>query len=69
MLAPDARTTAPSIADAARLAQRATTWFADHGVDFGVFDGGTLVQRPIPFDPLPRRLARAEWEQLTRGLT
>lgn len=69
MLAPSAHPPVRSTADAAGLAERATAWFADHAVDFGVFDGGALVQRPIPFDPLPRRLARAHWEELARGLT
>ncbi len=69
MLAPTAQPPVRSTADAARLAQRATAWFAEHSVDFGVFDAGTLVQRPIPFDPLPRRLSRAQWEELARELT
>jgi uncharacterized circularly permuted ATP-grasp superfamily protein len=55
-------------ADHAGLAQRASAWFAERSVDFGIVDGGRVVQRPIPFDPLPRRLPRAEWEELARGL-
>ena len=58
-----------STSERARLLDRATAWFAERSVDFGVMDGETLVQRPIPFDPLPRRMARAEWERLARGLS
>jgi uncharacterized circularly permuted ATP-grasp superfamily protein len=57
-----------SVADTATLARKATEWFTERSVDFGVVEGGRLVQRPIPFDPLPRRLPRAEWEALSRGL-
>jgi uncharacterized circularly permuted ATP-grasp superfamily protein len=50
------------------LARQAARLFADRGVTFGVLEEGTVRQRPIPFDPLPRRLSAAEWKTLERGL-
>ena len=43
-------------------------WFADHGVEFGLVAHGKMVQRTIPFDPIPRRISRTEWAALERGL-
>ena len=43
-------------------------WFKERGVNFGLVEGDTVVQRPIPFDPIPRKIPRAEWAQLERGL-
>jgi uncharacterized circularly permuted ATP-grasp superfamily protein len=43
-------------------------WFEEHGVNFGLVTDGNMVQRAIPFDPLPRRIARLEWARLERGL-
>jgi uncharacterized circularly permuted ATP-grasp superfamily protein len=51
------------------LAREAARLFADRGVTFGVNnDDGGILHRPIPIDPLPRRVAAAEWESLERGL-
>ena len=47
---------------------RAARWFEEHGVNFGVITDGRVVQRPIPFDPIPRKIARDEWAKLERGL-
>ena len=43
-------------------------WFEERGVNFGLVQGDTVVQRPIPFDPIPRKIPRADWAQLERGL-
>jgi uncharacterized circularly permuted ATP-grasp superfamily protein len=56
-----------SVAPSPRLSAGAT-WFAEHGVEFGVVHAGKVVQRPIPFDPIPRRIAKDEWAKLERGL-
>lgn len=58
----------PRAQDPAELARRASAWFVRRSVEFGVLRGDDLVQRPIPFDPLPRRLPRREWRDLERGL-
>jgi uncharacterized circularly permuted ATP-grasp superfamily protein len=51
------------------LAREAARLFADRGVTFGVHnDDGGILHRPIPIDPLPRRVAAAEWASLERGL-
>ena len=47
---------------------KAARWFEEHGVNFGVVTDGRVVQRPIPFDPIPRRIEKAEWAKLERGL-
>src|SRR5260370_21733594 len=51
------------------MAAEVARLFAERGVTFGVreHDGG-MLHRPIPIDPLPRRLAAAEWQSLERGL-
>src|SRR5260370_37751451 len=51
------------------MAAEVARLFAERGVTFGVreHDGG-MLHRPIPMDPLPRRLAAAEWQSLERGL-
>ena len=43
-------------------------WFEEHGVNFGIVVGHDVVQRPIPFDPIPRRISKADWAGLERGL-
>src|SRR5260370_29707403 len=55
------------VADAG-LAREAARLFAERGVTFGVLEDGGIWHRPIPIDPLPRRLAAAEWQSLERGL-
>jgi uncharacterized circularly permuted ATP-grasp superfamily protein len=51
------------------MAVEAARLFAARRVTFGVRDhNGGILHRPIPIDPLPRRLAAAEWESLERGL-
>ena len=47
---------------------KAARWFEEHGVNFGVITDGRVVQRPIPFDPIPRTIDRDEWNKLERGL-
>lgn len=39
------------------------------GITFAVYGEGGDPERLIPFDPIPRILARSEWERLARGLT
>jgi uncharacterized circularly permuted ATP-grasp superfamily protein len=51
-----------------RLADETTAWFARNEVHFGVSIGGEVVQRPIPYDPLPRIVDSAAWAWLERAL-
>ena len=39
------------------------------GITFAVYGEGGDPERLIPFDVIPRILARAEWDRLARGLT
>lgn len=56
------------VADAG-MAREAARLFAERGVTFGVHDdSGAMLHRPIPIDPLPRRLGSPEWQALERGL-
>jgi uncharacterized circularly permuted ATP-grasp superfamily protein len=59
--------TAPA-AQRRRLAEETTAWFARNEVHFGVSIEGQLVQRPIPYDPLPRIVDSAAWTWLERAL-
>lgn len=43
-------------------------WFEEHGINFGMVVGADVIQRPIPFDPIPRRISKSEWAMLERGL-
>ena len=43
-------------------------WFEEQGVNFGIVNGPEVVQRPIPFDPIPRQISKLEWAGLERGL-
>ena len=67
---PYARTLAAALADGSPLAgmrEEAGAWFAARGITFGVpaaGDGAPI----IPFDPIPRVLAAAEWRTLERAL-
>src|SRR6202171_3436757 len=51
-----------------RLADETTAWFARNEVHFGVSIAGEVVQRPIPYDPLPRIVDAVEWAWLERAL-
>src|SRR3984893_15673107 len=51
-----------------RLADDAATWSARTQVHFGVSIAGEVVQRPIPYDPLPRIVDAVEWVWLERAL-
>ncbi|GAC1326938.1 MAG: circularly permuted type 2 ATP-grasp protein [Candidatus Dormibacteria bacterium] len=57
-----------SHADLTALRPAAERRFAEWGVNFGVVADGAVVQRPIPIDPLPRRITKPEWARLERGL-
>jgi uncharacterized circularly permuted ATP-grasp superfamily protein len=59
--------TAPA-AQRRRLAEETTAWFARNEVHFGVSIEGELVQRPIPYDPLPRIVDSQAWTWLERAL-
>lgn len=61
--------TAEEAAHLHRLAQEGKSWFVRNRVHFGISKAGEVVQRPIPFDPLPRILGAAEWAWLERALT
>jgi uncharacterized circularly permuted ATP-grasp superfamily protein len=43
-------------------------WFEEQGVNFGIAVGPDVVQRPIPFDPIPRQIGKQEWAALERAL-
>jgi uncharacterized circularly permuted ATP-grasp superfamily protein len=51
-----------------KLAAETTAWFARNEVHFGVSIGGEVVQRPIPYDPLPRIVDSVGWAWLERAL-
>src|SRR5260370_7800351 len=55
-------------AERRRLADQTTAWFKANEVHFGVSVAGEVVQRPIPYDPLPRIAESAEWTWLERAL-
>src|SRR5258708_22345237 len=55
-------------AERRRLADQTTAWFKANEVHFGVSVAGEVVQRPIPYDPLPRIVELAEWTWLERAL-
>src|SRR5260370_16047680 len=51
------------------MAVEVSRLFAERGVTFGVRDhDGGMLHRQLPIDPLPRRIAAAEWQSLERGL-
>jgi len=56
---------------AALMAKRAEAevLFRRVGITFAVYGEGGDPERLIPFDIIPRILARAEWEELSAGLT
>src|ERR1700688_3357527 len=64
----EAPMSAGAAAERRRLADRTTAWFAANEVHFGVSVAGEVVQRPIPYDPLPRIVESAEWAWLERAL-
>src|SRR6202171_4069644 len=51
-----------------RLADQTTAWFKANEVHFGVSIAGEVIQRPIPFDPLPRIVDSVGWAWLERAL-
>src|SRR6202165_1029184 len=51
-----------------RLADDTAAWLARNEVHFGVSIAGEVVQRPIPYDPLPRIVDSVEWAWLERAL-
>jgi uncharacterized circularly permuted ATP-grasp superfamily protein len=55
-------------AERRRLADQTTAWFKANEVHFGVSVAGEVIQRPIPYDPLPRIVESAEWAWLERAL-
>src|SRR5258708_32574951 len=55
-------------AERRRLADQTTAWFKANEVHFGVSVAGEGVQRPIPYDPLPRIVESAEWPWRERAL-
>jgi uncharacterized circularly permuted ATP-grasp superfamily protein len=59
--------TAPA-AQRRRLADATSAWFARNEVHFGVSVEGQVVQRPIPYDPLPRIVDSADWTWLEQAL-
>ena len=60
--------TVAAAAERKRLADQTTAWFARNEVHFGVSVAGEVVQRPIPYDPLPRIVDSIEWAWLERAL-
>src|SRR6267378_8169514 len=60
--------TVAAAAQRRRLADDTAAWFARNQVHFGVSVDGQLVQRPIPYDPLPRIVDSAAWSWLERAL-
>src|SRR5260370_7464907 len=50
------------------VAEQAAAWFKANEVHFGVSVAGEVIQRPIPYDPLPRIVESAEWAWLERAL-
>src|SRR5260370_21103198 len=63
-----ARGVVGAAAERRRLADQTTAWFKANEVHFGVSVAGEVVQRPIPYDPLPRIVESAEWTWLERAL-
>src|ERR1700716_3147333 len=59
--------TVAAAAQRRRLADDTAAWFARNQVHFGVSIGGEVVQRPIPYDPLPRIVDAVEWAWLDRA--
>ncbi len=57
-----------SAAQRRRLADDTTAWFARNQVNFGVSIEGQVVQRPIPYDPLPRVVDSVAWAWLEDAL-
>src|SRR3979411_1120144 len=60
--------TVAAAAQRRRLADDTAAWLARNQVHFGVSIGGEVVQRPIPYDPLPRIVDAVEWAWLERAL-
>ena len=39
-----------------------------YGVRFGIYKNGTFKEQLFPFDPIPRVIGRAEWDEIEKGL-
>ncbi|MGN1079017.1 MAG: circularly permuted type 2 ATP-grasp protein, partial [Alphaproteobacteria bacterium] len=48
--------------------KQADILFRRMGITFAVYGEQTGVERLIPFDPIPRIIANAEWEKLNAGI-
>jgi uncharacterized circularly permuted ATP-grasp superfamily protein len=59
-------TTSPTLLESRR--QQAEWLFRRIGITFAVYGDKDATERLIPFDILPRIIARAEWDKLERGL-
>jgi uncharacterized circularly permuted ATP-grasp superfamily protein len=57
------------VAALAAKRQEAEALFRRVGITFAVYGEGGDPERLIPFDVIPRILARSEWDRLARGLT
>ena len=51
----------------ARRRDEAEIIFRRRGITFAVYGDTSGAERLIPFDVIPRILARSEWDQLARG--
>ncbi|WP_456299875.1 circularly permuted type 2 ATP-grasp protein [Falsiroseomonas oryzae] len=60
---------AHGLAALAAKRQEAEALFRRVGITFAVYGEGGDPERLIPFDVIPRILARSEWDRLARGLT
>jgi uncharacterized circularly permuted ATP-grasp superfamily protein len=65
----DAWLKAHGLAALAAKRAEAEALFRRVGITFAVYGEGGDPERLIPFDPIPRILARSEWDRLARGLT
>ncbi len=61
------RLNAFSFAEIIRRSQQATREFMNLGVTFTVYSDKDAIDRILPFDVIPRIIARAEWQVLEKG--
>lgn len=62
------RLNAFSFAEIIRRSQQATREFMSLGVTFTVYSDKDAIDRILPFDVIPRIIAKAEWELLEKGV-